>query len=83
MDTPSTREEFERRFHLLREKIRTGTFHSPYTGGLDQVRHLPNGRLDILSINESARLQANMMSQFDTDRFQDLIKEQDIDNQSD
>ena len=82
MDTPSTREEFERRFHLLREKIRTGKFHSPYTSGLDQVRNLPNGRLDVLSVNEIARLQANTMSQFDTSRFQDLIKEQDIDKKS-
>jgi hypothetical protein len=83
MDTPSTREEFEHRFHVLNEKKRTGKFHNPFTAGLNQVRLLPNGRIDILSINEQARLQANTMSQFDTKRIQELIKEQDEENQTD
>lgn len=31
--------------------------------GLMKVRRLPNGRIDFLSVNEMARLQANMMLQ--------------------
>ena len=31
--------------------------------GLMELRHLPNGRLDFLSVNEFARLQANMANQ--------------------
>jgi hypothetical protein len=83
MDTPSTREEFEYRFHLLNEQIRRGKFHNPFSAGLDAVRLLPNGRIDILSINEQARLQANSMFQFNPKRMQELIKEQDIENQKD
>lgn len=83
MDTPSTREEFEYRFHLLNEQIRKDKFHNSFSGGLDEVRLLPNGRIDILSINERARLTANMMSQFDAKRMQELIKEQDIEDLND
>lgn len=83
MDTPSTREEFEYRFHLLNEQIRRDKFHNPFSGGLDEVRLLPNGRIDILSINEQARLTANMMSQFDTKRMQKSIKAQDIEDPND
>lgn len=83
MDTPSTREEFEYRFHLLSEKIRTDKFHPPSMRCLEEVRLLPNGRIDILSINEQARLTANMMSQFDTKRMQESIKAQDIEDPND
>jgi hypothetical protein len=83
MDTPSTREEFEYRFHVLNEQIRRGKYHNPFSAGLDKVRLLPNGRIDILSINEQARLTANMMSQFNTKRMQELIKAQDIEDPND
>lgn len=83
MDTPSTREEFEYRFHLLSEKIRTDKYHSSSMRGLEELRILPNGRIDILSINEQARLTANMMSQFNTKRMQELVKEQDKEHKSD
>lgn len=70
MDTPSTREEFERRLYLLRERLRQGKMHFSSSvvrtlDGLLRVRALPNGRIDFLSIDESTRLQANMMNQFD------------------
>ena len=66
MDTPKTREEFELRFHLLREAFRSDKMRIPASMGesLLRLRHLPNGRLDFLSVDETARLQANMMLQF-------------------
>ena len=74
MQTPETRAEFERRLHLLRERLRQGKIlfskdikHLPL--GLENVRYLPNGRIDLLSINESVRLQANMMIQFESESF--------------
>jgi hypothetical protein len=67
MDTPDTRGEFERRFHILREQIMNGKLMLPRGSmallGLMELRHLPNGRLDFLSVNEFARLQANMANQ--------------------
>jgi len=71
MQTPTTRAEFERRFHLLREQIRKGKFYVArgLPVGIDKVRYLPNGRIDFLSVNESARLQANMMTQFQNEAF--------------
>ena len=68
---PTTRAEFERRFHLLREQFRQGRIHVPreITLGIGKVRFLPNGRIDFLSVNESARLQANMTIQFESEAF--------------
>jgi hypothetical protein len=39
-----------------------GTSH--VMDSLNKVKMLPNGRIDLLTINESARLQANMMNNF-------------------
>jgi hypothetical protein len=66
MDTPKTRAEFELRFHHLREALRNDKLHFPPNMGdsLLRLRYLPNGRLDFLSVDQSARLQANMMLQF-------------------
>jgi len=76
MHTPTTRAEFERRFHLLREQIRKGKFliARGMKVGIDKVRFLPNGRIDFLSVNESARLQANMMSQFQSEVFKERFE---------
>ena len=76
MQTPTTRAEFERRFHLLREQIKNGKMHFPKGMGLSllNVRFLPNGRIDFLSIDESTRLQANMMAQFENETFEKIIK---------
>lgn len=76
MQTPMTRAEFERRFHLLREQMRQGKFliARGMSTGLEKVRFLPNGRIDFLSVNESARLQANMMVQFQSEIFKERLK---------
>ncbi|EKN5090076.1 hypothetical protein ABWC91_002051 [Yersinia enterocolitica] len=64
MDIPLTRSEFEHRLHLLENHSKTGRFR--LTEGVSgeslfKVRRLPNGRIDFLSVDETARLQANMM----------------------
>jgi hypothetical protein len=66
MDTPKTRAEFELRFHHLREALRSGKMPMPPSMGVSllRLRYLPNGRLDFLSVDETARLHANMMLQF-------------------
>lgn len=64
-ETPSTRAEFEERMGYSAEQCRMGLMH--FAKGLRgpdslmKVRCLPNGRIDLLSIDESARLHANMM----------------------
>jgi hypothetical protein len=80
MQTPATRAEFERRFHLLREKIKNGKMFFAKGMGLNllNVRFLPNGRIDFLSIDESTRLQANMMTQFESETFEKDIKNKEI-----
>lgn len=65
METPTTRAEFELRFHHLREALRSDKLRFPPSMGesLLRLRLLPNRRLDFLSVDEMARLQANMMLQ--------------------
>ena len=81
MNTPRTRTEFERNFHLLHQQIEDGKFHIPHNlsrsmDGLARVRFLPNGRIDFLSVDESARLSANMMNQFSNGgAFEGLMEE--------
>lgn len=77
MDTPSTRSEFEHRFHKLFESIHQGKYHTApgLDLGLDKVRFLPNGRIDFLSVNESARLQANSFSQFSKEKYPELFEQ--------
>lgn len=73
MSPPSTRAEFEERMNVLREQLRLGKMH--FAQGLRgpdsllKVRKLPNGRIDLLSIDESARLHANMMHQMVSGAF--------------
>ena len=67
MRTPNTRAEFERNFHLLHAKFEKGMVkiasHLRHTlEGLEKVRSLPNGRVDFLSVDEMARLQANSLA---------------------
>jgi hypothetical protein len=75
MKTPKTRSEFERAIYLTVEQIRQGRFHIPARmgSGLEDVRFLPNGRVDFLSVNELARLQANMTAQMEDGMFQDVF----------
>ncbi len=62
METPMTRAEFEERLHLVREGVESGKMHlGPMIDDLAKIRFLPNGRIDMLSVNEKARLHANMM----------------------
>jgi hypothetical protein len=65
MDTPRSRSEFEYRLAILLEQIQSGKLKfaaglSLSRMGLEQVRYLPNRRIDLLSVNEFARLKANM-----------------------
>lgn len=80
MSTPATREEFERRMNILSERARQGKLvfpaHQPrLVEGILKVRWLPNGRIDLLSIDETARLYANTANQF-SDRFRELVASQ-------
>lgn len=64
METPTTRSEFEHRFHLLENIMKTGKMSIARGISMEsilKVRHLPNRRLDFLSVDETARLQANTM----------------------
>ncbi len=89
MRTPDTREEFERRMNLLREQILQGKIHFPADlrgpiDGLMRVRMLPNGRIDLLSIDEATRLEANMMNQFAGRFIEEALKvqaEQEMDSE--
>jgi hypothetical protein len=78
MRTPANRSEFERNFYLLAEQLRLGKYHiaKGIHLGLDKVRYLPNGRIDFLSVDESARLQANSVAHFSSEDIKDLIKKQ-------
>ena len=78
MQTPRTRAEFERHFQLLREVMRQGKFHvfRGMTLGTDKVRYLPNGRIDFLSVDESARLHANTISQFQSEKMKAMLENQ-------
>ena len=65
---PRTREEFERNFHVLGELMRGGRIKiarglEGTIRGLLRVRKLPNGRIDFLTVDESARLMANMTAE--------------------
>ncbi|EJL6843980.1 hypothetical protein NMS89_002043 [Vibrio cholerae] len=78
METPSTREEFELRFHHLVHGVESGrTNLGPTIESLMSLRKLPNGRLDFLSVNETARLNANSIYHFQKmfERNQDMFKQ--------
>ena len=62
--TPMNRSDFEHRFHVLAHIMEEGKFHISSdisVESLMMVRNLPNGRIDFLSVDEMARLMANMM----------------------
>lgn len=79
MKTPCTRSEFERNLYLLYQQIKDGKFLIAQgllrqMDGLTRVRHLPNGRIDFLSVDESVRLQANMLNHFSEQSFPEHLK---------
>lgn len=66
-NTPSSRAKFERNLHLLAETMRQGKFRiasglSRAIDGIRRVRVLPNRRIDLLTVDESTRLTANMIT---------------------
>lgn len=67
METPSTRAEFEERMNYAVEQVKNGKmlFAKGVRGpdSLLNVRYLPNRRIDLLSIDEMARVNANMAYQ--------------------
>ena len=66
MERPMTRSEFEHRFHILENMIKNRKMSIARDISMEsllKVRRLPNGRIDFLSVDEMARLQANMMVQ--------------------
>lgn len=77
METPSTRAEFEERMQIVREQLVQGKliFNKGLRGpeSLLKVRLLPNRRIDLMSIDESARLQGNMARQFIDAAFDDVL----------
>jgi hypothetical protein len=80
MKTPDTREEFEMNFHFVQEQVNRGKLNvmRGVETGLEKMRVLPNGRIDLLSIDESARVTANTMANF-ARRFKDLQVEDEVD----
>jgi hypothetical protein len=74
MQTPTTRAEFERNFHLLQESMRQEKFKSCVSlENLARVRFLPNGRIDFLSVDESTRCLVNSMAHFNNDRMKSML----------
>lgn len=79
MARPETRAEFEARMHLTQEQMRLGLMH--FAEGLNapddllRVRTLPNGRVDLLSINESVRVQINTAFQMQNTDFAAFLKQ--------
>ncbi|KVO39274.1 hypothetical protein WJ85_30030 [Burkholderia ubonensis] len=59
MQRPTTREEFEERINLVHEHLQSGKMHPNGMEGMLNVRLLPNGRIDMLSVDEFVRLNAN------------------------
>lgn len=83
---PRTRSEFERNFQLLHKKMKDGKIRfvqGVSVDGLLRVRYLPNGRIDFLSVDESARLQANMMSQFDGELMEEKFQKTETEKKQD
>ena len=77
METPSSRAEFEECMQMVREQLIQGKlmFNKGLRGpeSLLKVRLLPNRRIDLLSIDESARLRGNMARQFMVGAFDDVL----------
>ena len=77
METPLTRADFEERMQIVREQLVQGKlmFGKGIRGSesLLKVRLLPNRRIDLMSIDESARLQGNMARQFMDGAFDDVL----------
>ncbi|MDT0641624.1 hypothetical protein LAG90_02720 [Marinilongibacter aquaticus] len=73
MITPNNRKEFERHIDILAESIERKTFQLPPSRrilrGLLSAKQLPNKRISFLTIDESTRLLANSLANFDRPEF--------------
>jgi len=68
MITPKNRSEFERNINLLVDRIHKGNYSIPSLQMINSfmnVKSLPNKRLNLLSVDESVRLQANSIANFE------------------
>lgn len=77
MDTPRTRAEFERNFDLLNHQLEEGKMQFPIGYPMDslmRIRYLPNGRIDFLSVDEMARLNANTSGHFNEEFLKELME---------
>lgn len=66
---PKTRRGFEQNMGLLEESFHRGTIrfnHSLHrvARAIQKTRILPNQRVDMISVNETSRLQANSIAHF-------------------
>ncbi|AQS04505.1 AVAST type 1 anti-phage system protein Avs1c [Clostridium beijerinckii] len=78
-----TREDFERNMNILVETMEQGKLIFPqgFSGdSLLRVRKAPNGRIDFLTVDEGARLNANMMAWTNDDFFEELNASVEADN---
>jgi len=77
MHTPYTRAEFEERMNYAREQLINGKMHFAKglrgPDSLRNVRYLPNGRIDLLSIDEMARVNANTTYQMRNMDFDETL----------
>ena len=68
-----SRFEFEQKLNMLVEKIKKKQMHFSYQSrrsveSIKKVRKLPNGRIDLNTVDELVRVTANMMGQFEFDK---------------
>lgn len=76
MITPKNRSEFERNIHLLVDRINNRNYNIPSIKMIHSfmnVKNLPNKRLNLLTVDESVRLQANSIANFE---WMDLSREE-------
>jgi len=67
INTPMNRFEYERNLYIIAEQMRNGKFRCSsrdYVESFRKVRKLPNKRFDLLTIDETVRLSANMSANF-------------------
>lgn len=82
---PRTREDFERNMYILVESIKNGQHFLPkgsrQVDSLIKLRALANKRINFLTVNETARLQANhLASMMDMDVSNFIDKENEHQN---
>ncbi|UPT69015.1 MAG: hypothetical protein M0D57_10510 [Sphingobacteriales bacterium JAD_PAG50586_3] len=71
--TPNNRRAFERHIDLLIESVNNNKFKIPRDARMIQslvnIKKLPNGRANFVTVDESARLLANMSANFANPNF--------------